>query len=365
MDTLYIVGIITLLLIAALVIYLRKRKSRGLKTTAAPRMNEWDKVYPELAERDDDMVTCGSPAPSPPPGRTAKPAKETAYPQPPPSMPAPAKAIPPPAPESVSYDEVALALSGPGCVQPQQSFNIKFIAYPETEEQKVEAILKESDPDNKILLGLDHCNWQKGTEIKVRLYGDQLVVDEAIQTFLWMGKYKILNFDISLAEHAKPGNVVVKVDVYIADIIIAKLRYTLKIDVEAAQADVHIKAKPYKNAFASYSDKDRDRVIDRLSEIERNGVKIFWDKMNLQPGQPWEEELDKAIKDTEVFMLFWSANAKASEWVAWEWKTALKYKGIDFIEPHPLEDPSISPPPEELKALHFNDKYLFFRKKDN
>ena len=228
---------------------------------------------------------------------------------------------------------------------------------------KVEEILKESDPDNKILLGLDFCNWQKGTEIKVRLYGDQLTTDEAVQTFTWMGRYKILNFDISLSESAQPGNTVVKVDVLIADIVIAKLRYTLKIDADCTQTAINVKAKPFKNAFASYSDKDRDRVIDRLSEIERNGVHVFWDKNSLQPGELWQDELDKAIKATQIFMLFWSSNAKTSEWVEWEWKTALKYKGIDAIEPHPLDDPAMSPPPDELKTLHFNDKYLFFRKK--
>lgn len=359
MDTLYIVGIITLILIAALVIYPRKRKSKGLKTTQRPRISELDKA--QLPEMDEENVTLSA---SPSSTRSSKPSKDVIYPQKPPSIPATEKAIPPP-PPAVPYDEVALALSGPGCVGPAQSFNIKFIAYPESEEQKVENILKESDPDNKILLGLDHCNWQKGTEIKVRLYGDQLVADEAIQTFTWVGKYKILNFDVSLVKAAKAGNTIVKIDVLIADIVIAKLRYTLKIDTECEQTNMYVKAKPFKDAFASYSDKDRDRVIDRLSEIERNGVKVFWDKINLQAGQFWKDELDKAIKDSQVFMLFWSANAKASEWVEWEWKTALEYKGIDCIEPHPLEDPAISPPPEELKALHFNDKYLFFRKKEN
>lgn len=364
MNTLYIIGIILLILIVAIAIYLRKPKSGGLRTTQNPRINELDKVYPELPEKDDDIVTYGSPAPPSPPTRSSESSKEVVYPQKPPVIPAPSGAIPP-LPPGIAYDEVALALSGPGCVQPDQSFNIKFIAYPESEEQKVENILKESDPDNKILLGLDHCNWQKGTEIKVRLYGDQLTVDEAVQTFTWLGKYKILNFDISLAEAAKPGNTVVKVDVLIADIVIAKLRYTLKVDTACEPTGMHVKAKPFKNAFASYSDKDRDRVIDRLSEIERNGVNVFWDKISLRAGQFWKDELDKAVKDSQVFMLFWSANAKASEWVEWEWKTALKYKGIDCIEPHPLEDPSGSPPPDELKALHFNDKYLFFRKKGN
>ncbi len=174
MTTVYILAIIIAILIIIFIVYQRKP---GKKITMTTKSSPWDGVYPELPERDDDYVTYS--ASPPPPTRSSTPSKKSGYPQAPPAMPAPSGAIPPPLPgPAISYDEVSLALSGPGCVQPHQSFNIKFIAYPERDEQKVEGILKESDPDNKVLLGLDFCNWQKGTEIKVRLYGNQLMMQE-------------------------------------------------------------------------------------------------------------------------------------------------------------------------------------------
>ena len=39
--------------------------------------------------------------------------------------------------------------------------------------------------------------------------------------------------------------------------------------------------------------------------------------------------------------------------VDWEWRTALKFKGIEGIDPHPLDPVADAPPPEELKDLHF------------
>ena len=46
----------------------------------------------------------------------------------------------------------------------------------------------------------------------------------------------------------------------------------------------------------------------------------------------------------------------------WEWKLALRKKGLGFIDPVPLEDPDKVPPPAELADLHFGDKWLAFKK---
>jgi len=36
----------------------------------------------------------------------------------------------------------------------------------------------------------------------------------------------------------------------------------------------------------------------------------------------------------------------------------LEMRGLDFIDPIPLTDPRVSPPPKELSRLHFNDLYI-------
>ena len=55
----------------------------------------------------------------------------------------------------------------------------------------------------------------------------------------------------------------------------------------------------------------------------------------------------------------WSHNARESQWVDREWRYALTQKGIDGIEPIPLEPPDRCPPPQELNGKHFNDKLLY------
>jgi hypothetical protein len=66
------------------------------------------------------------------------------------------------------------------------------------------------------------------------------------------------------------------------------------------------------------------------------------------------------IPEADVFYLFWCRHAKSSSWVEKEWRCALNKRGLDFIDPVPLESPEDAPPPLELAAKHFNDPLLAF-----
>ena len=261
--------------------------------------------------------------------------------------------------------DVALALSSPAIVTPQQNFMIRFAAYPESEEENTRQMLTLLSPANTNYLGLDYCKWKTNTEVTVKLYSEFLKVDKPIQSFTWMGKRKILNYNVAVLENAPPqGYIDVDADILIADITIAHLSFSQKIGANPSVDVISIKTRPYKSAFASYAREDSNLVVGRLSEIEQNGIKIFWDRLNLHNHEKWKSQLENAIKDSEAFLLFWSSHASQSEWVNWEWQTALQHKGLRSIEPHPLEGPDEAPPPDELKELHFDDKYLYFRNRN-
>jgi hypothetical protein len=86
------------------------------------------------------------------------------------------------------------------------------------------------------------------------------------------------------------------------------------------------------------------------------------DVMSLRSGERWEERLESEILNRDVLYLFWSAAARRSPWVDREWRIALQAKGLDGIDPVPLESPDTSPPPQELASLHFNEWTLQVRR---
>jgi TIR domain len=108
----------------------------------------------------------------------------------------------------------------------------------------------------------------------------------------------------------------------------------------------------YRKIFASYSRKDTE-IVKRLEKAYQVlGDDVWRDIRNLKSGTDWSEEIGKAILNADVFQLFWSENARQSENVEKEWRTALTRELPHFIRPVYWEVP-IAPLPEELKAVTF------------
>jgi len=124
-----------------------------------------------------------------------------------------------------------------------------------------------------------------------------------------------------------------------------------------------IETRRYRRAFVSYSSHDRAEVLRRVQAFKILGLSVFQDILELDPGERWEKRLYQEIDTCDVFMLFWSSSAAASEWVLKEIDYAVTRKQGDeerapAIQPVPIEGPPIVPPPPSLKDLHFNDSLL-------
>ena len=141
------------------------------------------------------------------------------------------------------------------------------------------------------------------------------------------------------------------------------------LEVASAEANVASATRPrqahlqrIEHAFASYATLDRAEVLRRVQGIQAVGTKVFLDIVDLRSGSGWQDTLYKEIDASDSFFLFWSRNAAQSSWVEREWRYALKRRGLDFINPLPLEDPRTAEPPAELRSTHFNDMLLAFIK---
>ncbi|MEO9005135.1 MAG: toll/interleukin-1 receptor domain-containing protein, partial [Ginsengibacter sp.] len=260
-------------------------------------------------------------------------------------------------------DSVLLAASSPGFVKKGDEFTARFVAYIKSLEKEIESTLQKMSPHSNFHKGPNKYKWENGTKIKVVLHGKYLKVTPTEDYFTWEGSVNMLDFDVQVVEDAPETTTILKFDVFISEFIIAKIRIDLDIVDEVSDASrKKVTIKPIRKAFASYASEDRQRVLDRVSEIQRNSVDIFMDCLSLHPGEEWKARLQDQILSTESFLLFWSPSAKESKWVDWEWRTALQYKGIEIIEPHPLCPVKDALPPEELKELHFGDINMLVRK---
>jgi len=75
--------------------------------------------------------------------------------------------------------------------------------------------------------------------------------------------------------------------------------------------------------------------------------------------------MEEHVPTKDTFYLFWSQPAARSVWVEREWRFALSRRGLNYIDPVPLEEPDCAPPPQELSELHFSDAYIAYIKYQN
>jgi tetratricopeptide (TPR) repeat protein len=255
---------------------------------------------------------------------------------------------------------VLLGASAPRTVRPGDSFVVRFAAYLERVEKAIKAQLTERSPDSEVYLAVRQARWQIGTQVKVHLSSPHLIVLSPEEAFVWRGSSEIRDFPVQAPVAPSEMSTFLNFNVSIGGISIAKFGLDVRISSDAAKEDpIPVTIKPATTAFASYASKDRLRVMDRLAEVRRSGLDVFVDCLDLQPGEKWKPRIEEEITGRDRFLLFWSAHAKKSKWVTWEWKTALRKRGAFGIDPHPLDD---AMPPEELKELHFGDLYMQARK---
>jgi HEAT repeat protein len=205
---------------------------------------------------------------------------------------------------------------------------------------------------------------KQGTVMEVFLDIPDFDIREARDTIYWLRTIGNCTFAITVPQDAAAGYHFGTLSFLVSGLLIARLQFDLKIGVARQQVeDVSAREVRIKSAFASYASQDRDRVLDILQGVCKAfpGLDIFLDVASLRSGERWQQRLSEEIAIRDIFYLFWSLAASRSPWVEKEWQTALATRGIDYINPFPLEPPTMAPPPPELASLHFNEWTLAYR----
>jgi hypothetical protein len=201
-----------------------------------------------------------------------------------------------------------------------------------------------------------------------------LSVIEPIQEMTWQGRTEGVAFGVEVSDEHRPGAVIGSVSVAVDSLPVGRINVKVEIKragkARSAKMDaldaVATATKLYQLAFISYASPDRNIVLRMVQMLRIQRIKFFQDVLDLEPGDRWAKELYRRIDECDLFLLFWSSHAKASEWVMKEVVYAIRRKGGHDDAPpeiHPviIEGPPHVPPPPELEHLHFNDKLIYFR----
>ncbi len=262
-------------------------------------------------------------------------------------------------------EPVLLGTSAPVKVSPGDEFTARFVACVERLEREVAAKLELLGPGANTVIGFQRCQWQLGSRFRVRVTSPHLILSPEEQEFVWNADSSVLDFGVRVPPKARGLRTSLQFEVFLDTARVALLRHDLSVAFwrrKAGKRRVRLRRAP-RTAFASFASTDRNRVLDRIASLRlAAGLDVFMDCLSLRPGEKWKQALRTEIKQRELFLLFWSQSAQASQWVEWEWRTALRVKKLEAIQPHPLDPVSVAPPPKELAMLHFGDIYMQVRR---
>lgn len=270
-------------------------------------------------------------------------------------------------PEGGTVDNVNLSVTAPANLGIGQVHEVRFWAHLEAQTATVVAralaALAVLDPRKLLVKTEGPFRVARSTALEITVSIEDVVLLDRSKAIIWTGEIGCATFLVTVpaqcAAGPKPGSASVRV----AGTEIAKISFVLLVGSGSTRARrVQTGINRHKTAFASYASEDRDAVLARVQGIQKvaPSLKVFTDVTSLRSGDDWERKLYQMIARADVFYLFWCRHARQSAWVEKEWRCAFQAKGIDFIDPVPLESPDFAPPPPELSKKHFNEPILAY-----
>lgn len=263
-------------------------------------------------------------------------------------------------------DPINCSVYAPEKIQPASDFLIVATLFPpkdqEASDQLAKRISLELTPiATKPLLE----PLQSGQRITFRLLIKSAQIDEPVQEIRWRGTLTSVEFIASLPDNITSPTVYASLFVFRDSVPLGSFKFTLTVSSAVAEVKQTPTFSRFRQAFISYSSTDRAEVLKRVQGIEASGQTVFVDLLNLSSGERWEAIIRQQIARCDVFYLFWSAEAKRSKWVKFEWQYALDLRSQRLnqspeIIPVIIEGPPPPEPPRPLRHLHFNDRHLYF-----
>ncbi len=264
-------------------------------------------------------------------------------------------------PSGVAVSDVQFSAVAPKQITKGDYAMIDITVYEESYRHIVDSIISGADTPVKETFGGSH-KVGENTEIRIALSSPDIDVSDCDETQIWQGKYLVYSFPIEVPASYAKRQILLVATVYFNGVIATRLKMIAACQTLREQK-LEMLREDVLSAFISYASQDRSRVATIIQGMKkaRPDMDIFFDVESLRSGEDWGVALRREIEARDVLYLCWSHYAKLSRWVEAEWRYALSNKGLDAIEPIPLEPPTECPPPEELNSKHFNDRTLLYK----
>ena len=257
-------------------------------------------------------------------------------------------------------DTINSTIFAPSVTERGETMTIQLLLYKDSQYAYAVRKAQQVDPEAKErisqVLGI---SLKEGDVISAQLTffpkieKNHVVIEEATKQVTWRSETEDIVFSVYIDERFSKrllnGKIVIKVN----DIPISEATFCVKVVnyMERQNTLAEVEITKFQKVFISYSHKDADRVQYISETCKAIKCDYFFDRHSLAPGDRYEEKIFKYIDNANLFILCWSENAAASEWVEKERKRALENleKNNQSLHLYPINIPPRTELPIDMK----------------
>ena len=227
--------------------------------------------------------------------------------------------------EQNKYNEVYSSLFAPAEVKRKSHLQVQVYLHLYEESEKVKSLAKESDKnaERRDYTPLS-LKLKKGDKIDVEfnVYGETRLMS-ARKSIIWQGSLTKCSFNYFVPKDIDVDELSCEANLFVNGVMIGEMRFLTQIVEVPRKLNPEILSHRFNRIFISYAHQDAQQIKLLALAYKAQGVDYFYDRDSLAPGDVYEEKIFDYIDSSDLFVLCWSKNAAASDYVAKEKGRAL------------------------------------------
>lgn len=223
------------------------------------------------------------------------------------------------------YNEVYSSIFAPAEIKRKSHLLVQVYLHLYEESEKVKSFAQESDKNAErrdyIPLSLKLKNGDK-VDVEFNVYGETRLASER-KSIIWQGSFTKCSFDYFVPKNIDVDELSCEVNLFVNGAMIGEMRFLTQIVETPRNLNPEILSHRFNRIFISYAHQDAQQIKLLALAYKAQGVDYFYDRDSLAPGDVYEEKIFDYIDSSDLFVLCWSKNAAASDYVAKEKGRAL------------------------------------------
>lgn len=227
--------------------------------------------------------------------------------------------------EQNKYNEVYSSIFAPAEVKRKSHLQVQVYLHLYEESEKVKSLAKESDKNAErrdyIPLSLKLKKGDK-VDVEFNVYGATRLTSDR-KSIVWQGSFTKCTFDYFVPKDIDVEELSCDANLFVNGAMIGEMRFLTQIVETPRNLNPEILSHRFNRIFISYAHQDAQQIKLLALAYKAQGVDYFYDRDSLAPGDVYEEKIFDYIDSSDLFVLCWSKNAAASDYVAKEKGRAL------------------------------------------